>query len=55
MNRKCLRNMSHEWETTLEYGTHIVKECARCHVKNWQHRKGAVAVPSHKPSREVMA
>ena len=35
---RCIKNMQHEWETIVEYATHILKQCTRCNVKHWKAR-----------------
>ena len=37
--KKCLKNHAHIFVTVEEYDTHIVKQCTRCHTKNWQARR----------------
>ena len=34
--RRCLNGRQHLWTEVLAYRTHVVKECDRCHTKNWQ-------------------
>ena len=50
-NRKCIKNMQHEWETVEQYETHIVKQCSRCKTKHYKHRNTGIRVHKVVPIR----
>lgn len=50
-NRKCIKNMQHEWDTVAEHPSHIVKECWRCRAKRYIARNNGIRISRFVPTR----
>ncbi|MEE8599429.1 MAG: hypothetical protein V3S69_08015 [Dehalococcoidales bacterium] len=42
--RNCLKNHQHMFDEIDRTSSHIVKQCLRCKVKNWQARNNGITL-----------